>query len=1067
VLPLRVLSPLLEVRRMPAPDKTKSPKKLEKGKLPKSKKGDSKKKGSSNMLLILSGVGVVVLLAVGITIFFVMNGSEEKPLAVNAKGGAQNPRGGGDPGKTDGNENNNAPAGADIGEVLTKLNDSIDQLNDASKYNDAAKTLREALEGDTLRKAQDGINRLLTAIKDKAKNNSNDGAKKFLQQLMVDKSNPSLAQSAGKIYEEHLKQPGETVTLSSEPTEEPTNYLPSKTDVVFDIKLKNFFESEYQRGVFATGAFKKEDIERRLGLQANTINQVVIGGIKDFNQVAGVIRTTSTLNWDDFKKAMQLDENGINIKGKTYYLGKIDFMTEFLHNRMPGIDALRTKAAFWRVDPLTIVYGDETTIKDLIENPPQKEKPMQVAENKSNDQENATGGGGAGGGGGIGGGSGISGLGTIGSGGGGAAGGDGGTSGRNRPGGGSGLGTVGSGGGTSSGGENAQIGGGGGSVQAPAAKKADRFLTIDAKMQRLIRLTLEEDKEPLIIFADKATTKVPVLTDYVMYLNQMNSVRSKEIDTLVIVLPTAKGTPSVRVGVACKTRGIVRDVSNDIEKLLTRLGKEDMRDLFGFDFRLADAPDEQNQQGGNTAGGGFSQGGIGGESGLGLSGGGGSGGRGPGGVPGIGGAGGGAPGVSGGSGGRGPGSSGGIGTVGGIGSAGGGGAGMGVPSAPGGGGAGMGVPSAPGGKGSMGGGGAGIGVGGNEGVGGAGNSGANQSASDEPDGGSFKIERSDEYIIITASVKTSLGDFIDKHVRGWMQQIRGSQEMASGKFRFGDLAASLEYYKSALARDNKPMSFPQGAYPRTFDAERGPRPYPASERVSFLRELLPYIGDDRYFGLERAIDPEQSWRSPTNLPFAQILVPHFLNPAAGSNTAYVRTRGVEQSLAATHFVGMAGVGPDAAYYPKSDPRAGMMGYERMATPDDVKDGLSNTIFMIEADKALIGPWLQGGGATVRGTSNAGNDVGRRGGFSSPNYSGKAGVWVLMGDGSARFLAKDISPEVFKAMCTMAGSDTVGAVDLIASKANLEVTPRSESVTTSTAPKKRRVVEEEDAPPAKK
>ena len=102
-------------------------------------------------------------------------------------------------------------------------------------------------------------------------------------------------------------------------------------------------------------------------------------------------------------------------------------------------------------------------------------------------------------------------------------------------------------------------------------------------------------------------------------------------------------------------------------------------------------------------------------------------------------------------------------------------------------------------------------------------------------------------------------------------------------------------------------------------------------------------------------------------------------------------------------------------------------------------------------------------ATVRGTSLAGNDVGRRGGFSSPNFSGKAGTWVLMADGSARFLSKDISPDVFKALCTMAGSDSAGAIDLIATKEQLQVTPRTQVASSVSTQQKKRIVEEEEVP----
>lgn len=494
-----------------------------------------------------------------------------------------------------------------------------------------------------------------------------------------------------------------------------------------------------------------------------------------------------------------------------------------------------------------------------------------------------------------------------------------------------------------------------------------------------------------------------------------------------------------------------RDVSAEIEKLLARIGKEDLRDIFGFNFSLTQSqPDAQagSGQGGISAGGGAigNLGGGGGGRGTGASGAR-SGGR--------------SGGLSlGGDSAGGPGSGAGAGSVGGTGGVSAGGDSGGV----------SGGGLTLGGERGSGAGGISIGGGGRGGVAGGGITSGGDSTGEQGQnqdesgaGGHFTVERSDEYIIITATMKSSLSEFIDKHMKGWMQQIRGSQEMASGKFRLGDLAASLEYYKNDLVRNNRPLVFPQGAYPRAFDSERGSRPYPASERVSFLRELLPYLGDDRYFGMQKDIDPEQSWKSGSNLNYARILVPHFLNPAVGPSYSYIKVRGVDTPVATTHFVGMAGVGPEAAYLPKSDPRAGIFGYDRQTSPDDVKDGLSNTIYMIEADKALLGPWLQGGGSTVRGTSIAGNDVGRRGGFSSPNYSGKAGVWVLMADGSTRFLTKDISPEVFKALCTMAGSDSAGAIDLIATKANLEVTPRTETASPISSQRKKKITEEEEVP----
>jgi hypothetical protein len=576
-------------------------------------------------------------------------------------------------------------------------------------------------------------------------------------------------------------------------------------------------------------------------------------------------------------------------------------------------------------------------------------------------------------------------------------------------------------------------------------EKSERFLTIDPKLRRLIAHT-EENISSLILYADMSTTKVPVLVNYLYYLDRIPAARSKDVEMVVFVLPEVKGDPSCRVGLACRNRRDTPSLANEIEKILTRVGKEDLRELFGFEFSVnAPGGDQVAANRPPVGGGGF---GVPPGVGVGRGGPPGAPAIGPGGVPGAPamGPGGGADGGSLGAQGANPGQ----GTITPP-------PGFGVPP-------GVGSQTGGGGKGSFGAGSRGGGIGLEEGggaIGPGGAAGQQPAAPEHETGGRIKVDRSEEYIVITVSIKSPLAEFTDKHVSDWMAQLRGNQEMASRRFRFGDLAASLDHLKVDLTRQNKKVMFPFGAFPRAYDAERGSRPWPANERVSFLRELLPYLGDDRYFTLAGDIDPEKSWKDPGNVTKGRILVPHFLNPAAGAY-GYVRSKGVDQSLAATHFVGMAGVGADAAYYPKTDPRAGIFGYNRQTSPDDVTDGLANTIFMIEVDKAMLGPWIAGGGATVRGTSSSGADIGKRGGFGSPNFGGKPGVWVLMADGSARFLTKDISPEVFKALCTMAGSDSAGAIDLIAAKQNLDVSKRTEAQAASTAPRKR-VVEEEEAP----
>ena len=324
------------------------------------------------------------------------------------------------------------------------------------------------------------------------------------------------------------------------------------------------------------------------------------------------------------------------------------------------------------------------------------------------------------------------------------------------------------------------------------------------------------------------------------------------------------------------------------------------------------------------------------------------------------------------------------------------------------------------------------GQGGSVGLPGFGRGGSSPRQSQKPRGSRIDITRYDEFVTIVVTVADDTDSFFETHVTPYVSQMRGQMDMQSGQFRLGDYGQSLK-----LLLDSRQGVFPQGALPRPLDASRGPRPWPASQRVSWLREILPYLGDDRWLDLHGAIDPTKSWRDPKNLRAGSVLVPQFLHPRSGH--FYVKMPGINQYLAATHFVGMAGVGPDAPYYDKSDPRAGIFGFDRQTTVADIRDGVSNTIFVIQTDPNMAGPWIAGGGATVRGTSEQGDrDVGIPGRFVSPSHGGQDGVLVMMADGTVRFLSKGISPEVFRSLCTMAGNDTdaIGDLDAVAPRVNL-------------------------------
>jgi prepilin-type processing-associated H-X9-DG protein len=124
------------------------------------------------------------------------------------------------------------------------------------------------------------------------------------------------------------------------------------------------------------------------------------------------------------------------------------------------------------------------------------------------------------------------------------------------------------------------------------------------------------------------------------------------------------------------------------------------------------------------------------------------------------------------------------------------------------------------------------------------------------------------------------------------------------------------------------------------------------------------------------------------------------------------------------YVGIAGVGTDAAALPRGHPRAGVFGYDRQARTEDITDGASATMMLAETSRSY-GPWTAGGPATVRGLDP-----------SRPRYIGggrqfggvhRGGAMVAFADGSVRFVRDTIDPKLFEALATIAGGEPVGAV----------------------------------------
>jgi hypothetical protein len=220
--------------------------------------------------------------------------------------------------------------------------------------------------------------------------------------------------------------------------------------------------------------------------------------------------------------------------------------------------------------------------------------------------------------------------------------------------------------------------------------------------------------------------------------------------------------------------------------------------------------------------------------------------------------------------------------------------------------------------------------------------------------------------------------------------------------------------------------------PETFVGGRraGADPFDLPEqRYSWMTEILPYIGYDTLY---RKFDFTKPWDNPFNLHYAQASIPAFLNAADSRSVWNERGR---PPMGVTHFAGMSGVEDRrnvvAAQLPRTDPRAGVFGYDRIARASDITDGTSNTILMIGTGE-IAAPWVQGGGATIRGARQPYFD--KFTGFGSRGLPAP-GTYVLMADGSARVISATIDPEIFKAMCTIHGAEQIDMGKVVGQSGN--------------------------------
>lgn len=214
---------------------------------------------------------------------------------------------------------------------------------------------------------------------------------------------------------------------------------------------------------------------------------------------------------------------------------------------------------------------------------------------------------------------------------------------------------------------------------------------------------------------------------------------------------------------------------------------------------------------------------------------------------------------------------------------------------------------------------------------------------------------------------------------------------------------------------------------------------PCDKRLSWLVDIVPYMDQ-----LHLLMDRKKAWDAEENRvpkipdydtdrniqgpakPLGELkLFRCPANPAAPA----------PDSPGLTDYVGISGVGKNAAEFALGYPGVGFFGCDRKLKIGDIKDGTANTLMVAETNIAN-GPWTAGGFSTVRGLDPAGGFyLGAGGQFGSGHRSCRG--WfsptstvitnVVYADGSVRGLTDSVSPSVLEALATIAGGEEVGPV----------------------------------------
>ena len=153
------------------------------------------------------------------------------------------------------------------------------------------------------------------------------------------------------------------------------------------------------------------------------------------------------------------------------------------------------------------------------------------------------------------------------------------------------------------------------------------------------------------------------------------------------------------------------------------------------------------------------------------------------------------------------------------------------------------------------------------------------------------------------------------------------------------------------------------------------------------------------------LDPSLAWDAGGNEPVAHAAASFCRCPAHPL---------VDPRIAkgCTSYVGLAGVGRDAAELPRGNSLAGIFGYNRVVRLDDLTAGATQTLLSTETSRDS-GPWTAGGSPTLRGCDRVEAPyVGPGRPFGGLHAHG---LNILRADGGADFMTDEVTPEFFETL----------------------------------------------------